>query len=809
MKKRIIALSIVGVGLLLYLGAYLYLYTFVPDRSGTEKLTGLSSEVQVYYDSYGIPHIEATNQQDAFRALGYVHARDRLFQMEMLRRVARGRLAEILGPDLLEVDKLFRTLRLDQFAETYVANLDKDQPYVKLSQSYLDGINAYIENGEMPLEFSILGIEPRPFELSDSIAIAGYMAYTFAAALKQEPLLTYVQSELGEKYLSDLKYDLHPSGELSPNRFKYEKVNSGNPNARGPQNPEEKARMVALNEIVGLARRADVFRHSIGIFEGSNAWAVAPKKSTNGQAMLAGDPHISFSQPQVWFEAHITSPGFEIYGHYLAGIPMPLLGHNRNKAWSITMFQNDDMDLYAESLNPQNPGQTLFRGQPEDIETEEVTIKVKGEPDVKYTVRRTRHGPILNDVVDSIKDKPPISLKWAFHDESNSVIEAFYLMMQSANMEEFEKGVSLIGAPGLNVMYVDSAGNISWWAAAKLPRREAAANPSFILEGTGGQEWTGYVPFAQNPQKKNPESGYLITANEQPRNEQYPGYYNFAYRAYTVDKFLSSEEYVSPDEMKELQGDVSFTYALEQIRIIRSVIEKDLPSRTQSRTAFAFLLRWDGQYGSESVGASIFTELLYQIAREATADEFEDEFFKAFTGSRFYFDSMGAILANPDSPYWDNRSTDSRETQKDILLKAWSNTLSVLDDELGSNPGNWVWRRLHTVEYVHPVGRKWPFNLLFNVGPFPAVGSIETVFNMNHGQGSGLHRVKKGPSARRIIDFADPANSLGITPTGNSGVVLDPHYDDQAQTFLKRQYRPQILDLDELKSEVDPLRLIP
>ncbi len=806
MKKRIIALSVVGLGLLIYLGIYLYLYTFVPDRSGTEKLPGLSAEVQVYYDSYGIPHIEAANEQDAFKALGYVHAKDRLFQMEMIRRVARGRLAEILGPDLLEVDKLFRTLRLDQFAESYVANLDQEQPYVKLSKSYLAGINAYIENGEMPLEFSILGIEPEPFTLSDSIAIAGYMAYTFAAALKQEPFLTYVETELGEEYLADLEYELHPSAELSPSRFQYQE--SATPNA-GLLESKEDSRTEVLREIAGLALRADVFRHSIGMFEGSNAWAVAPAKSTSGQAMLAGDPHISFSQPQVWFEAHIKSPELEIYGHYLAGIPVPLLGHNYSKAWSITMFQNDDMDLYAESLNPQNPGQTMYRGQPEDIITEEVTIKVKGEEDVKYTVRQTRHGPILNDVVESIKDKPPISLKWAFHDESNSILEAFYTMMKSENMEEFEKGVSMIGAPGLNVMYADSGGNISWWAAAKLPRREAGADPSFILEGTGGQEWNGYLPFAQNPQRKNPESGYLITANEQPRAERIPGYYNFAYRAYRVDSYLASQEYVSPDEMKELQSDVSFSYALEQIKVIRSIIEKDIPPSNQSRTAFAFLIRWDGIYGSESVGASIFTELLFQIARSATEDEFGEEFFETFAGARFYYDSLGRLLANPDSPYWDDRATDKKETQKEMVLKAWDNTLAVLDDELGSNPGNWIWRRLHTVEYVHPIGRKWPFNMLFNVGPFPAVGSTETVFNMYHGQNSGLHKVKVGPSTRRIIDFADPAKSLGITPTGNSGVALDSHYDDQAQTYLKREYRPQILDLTELKSDVEPLRLLP
>ncbi|MCB1138533.1 MAG: penicillin acylase family protein, partial [Leptospiraceae bacterium] len=741
MKKSIIFGSIAGLAVALYAAGYIYLYSFVPDRSGAEKLPGLSAEVQVYYDSYGVPHIEATNRQDAARALGYVHAKDRLFQMEMIRRVARGRLAEILGPDLVEVDKLFRTLRLDQFAEEYVKELDLETPYVQHSQAYLEGVNAYIDNGEMPLEFSLLGISPEHFTLSDSIAIAGYMAYTFASALKQEPLLTYVKEELGDQYLNDLNYDLHPNANLSRSRFDYSNTQEGawhGPEVQSRTQAENTARMKALREIAALAERTDVVRQSIAMFEGSNAWAVAPSRSTTGQAMLAGDPHISFSQPQVWFEAHTRTPDFEIYGYYLAGIPVPLLGHNRGKAWSLTMFQNDDMDLYAESLNPENPGQVMYQGRPEDIQREDVTIKVKGEPDVKHTVRITRHGPIINDVLDSIKDKPPIALKWAFHDKENSILEAFYTMMEASDMQEFEKGVSMIGAPGLNVMYADSAGNIAWWAAAHLPRRAPGADPSFMLEGKGGEEWQGRIPFAQNPQKKNPESGYLITANEQPRENVVPGYYNFVHRAYKVNDYLQSQEYVSPDEMKELQGDISFTYGVDQIKVIDSIIGAKVPQNPQSRTAYAYMKQWNGQYDAESVGASIFTELLYQIAYEAAHDEFKDEFFKSFIEARFYYDAIGTMLANPNSPYWDNRDTEARETREEILLKAWQNTLEVLEDELGSNPGNWLWRRLHTVEYVHAIGRKWPFNMVFNLGPYPAVGSTETVFNLYHGQSSGV-----------------------------------------------------------------------
>ena len=802
MKKSIIVGAILGLIVLLYGAGYLYLYSFVPNRTGEEKLQGLSAEVNVYYDDTGVPHIEAQNREDAFRALGYVHAKDRLFQMVMIRRVALGKLAEILGPDLVEIDKFFRTLGLDQFSREYVEKSDPNAPYIVLSRAYLEGVNAYIESGELPVEFTLLGFKPEKFKLEDSVAIAGYMAYTFASALKQEPLLEHIRTELGDAYLADLDYEMHPTGDLDRSRFDYSNKASLRPD-------QEAGRRMALRQIMDLTRRIDDVRQPFGIMEGSNAWAVAPKRSNSGQAMLAGDPHISFSQPQVWFEVHVKAPDLEFYGHMLAAIPFPLLAHDRGKAWSLTMFQNDDMDLYAESLNPQNPGQTLFRGQGEDIQKRNVVIKVKGSEDIQYTVRSTRHGPILNDVVDEIKDKPPISMKWAFIDLDNKILDAFYTMLVAANVNEFEQGVSKIGAPGLNVMYADSAGNIAWWAAAKLPIRAPGTDPSFLLDGTGSQEWTGFKPFSQNPQDKNPESGYLFSANEQPRKNAPPGYYNFPGRAYRLHQYLESQEYVSLDEMKELQGDISFDYGVDQIKTLSSIIGKDIPNETTSKTAWAYLKQWNGQFDSENVGGSIFMEFLFQIAQNAIKDDLKEDYFDSFTEARFYYEAMGTLIANPDSPYWDDRNTPEKETRKQIILKAWNDALAVLEDQLGGNPGNWVWRRLHTVEYVHPIGRKWPFNMLFNVGPFPAVGSTETVFNLYHGQNSGQHKVTLGPSTRRIIDFADPTRSLGITPTGNSGVVLDPHYSDQAQTYLKRKYRDQIMDIGAIKADHDPLRLVP
>jgi penicillin amidase len=323
-----------------------YVYSKQPSRQGMVELQHLQGSVTVRYDERGIPHIRAENEPDLYRALGYVHAQDRLFQMEVLRRLARGELAEVLGPKLLDTDKLMRSLRIRERAETYLANLDRQSPTFIAMQAYLDGINQYQDSHAKPVEFDVLGIKKRPFTAQDTISIAGYMAYSFAAAFRTEPLLTYVRDQLGADYLNVFDLDWQPKGVL----------------ANGTAPALASADWKDLNALARLSEQA-LADNGLPQFEGSNAWVVAGGRTKSGKPLLAGDPHIRFSAPSVWYEAHLSAPGFELYGHYQALMPFASLGMNRDFGWSITMFQNDDLDLIAEKVNPDNPNQVWYSRQ--------------------------------------------------------------------------------------------------------------------------------------------------------------------------------------------------------------------------------------------------------------------------------------------------------------------------------------------------------------------------------------------------------------------------------------------------------------
>ncbi|WP_256591654.1 penicillin acylase family protein, partial [Pseudomonas sp. HMWF006] len=307
--------------LVLLAGAGWYVYSKLPTRQGQVELRNLQGSVTVRYDERGVPHIRAENETDLYRALGYVHAQDRLFQMEAMRRLARGELAEVLGPKLLDTDKLFRSLRIRERAASYVASLDKQSPAWKALQAYLDGINQYQDSHAAPVEFDVLGIPKRPFTAEDSISVAGYMAYSFAAAFRTEPLLTYVRDQLGADYLNVFDLDWQPKGVLAKGHAK------ATPGLAA-------ADWKDLNALARLSEQA-LLDNGLPQFEGSNAWVIAGSRSQSGKPLLAGDPHIRFSVPSVWYEAQLSAPGFELYGHHQALVPFAFLGHNLDFGWSL------------------------------------------------------------------------------------------------------------------------------------------------------------------------------------------------------------------------------------------------------------------------------------------------------------------------------------------------------------------------------------------------------------------------------------------------------------------------------------------
>jgi penicillin amidase len=794
MKRSLTALALLIV--VLAAGAGGYLYSKQPSRQGMVELQHLQGSVTVRYDERGVPHIRADNETDLYRALGYVHAQDRLFQMEVLRRLARGELAEVLGPKLLDTDKLMRSLRIRERAETYFANLDKQSPSFIAMQAYLDGINQYQDSHAKPVEFDVLGIPKRPFTAQDTISIAGYMAYSFAAAFRTEPLLTFVRDQLGPEYLSIFDLDWQPKGVLN-----------------GTGTPLASADWKDLNALARLSEQA-LADNGLPQFEGSNAWVVAGSRTQSGKPLLAGDPHIRFSAPSVWYEAQLSAPGFELYGHYQALMPFASLGMNHDFGWSITMFQNDDLDLIAEKVNPDNPNQVWYRGKWVDMTTSEQQIAVKGQAPVTLVLRQSPHGPIVNDALGSGGGKTPIAMWWAFLESQNPILEGFYQLNRADTLAKARGAAAKIQAPGLNVVWANAKGDIGWWAAAQLPKRPAGVRPWFILDGsTAEADKDGFYPFTANPQEENPARGYIVSANFQPVSPtgmEIPGYYNLADRGQQLNRQLSDKTVKwDLENSQKLQLGTTTAYGPRLLAPLLPVL-REVVSDPAELKLVEQLAQWTGDYPLDSTSATLFNQFLFNLADATMHDELGNEFFETLLSTRVIDAALPRLAASADSPWWDNRSTQGKETRADTVKAAWQASLAHLKSTLGADVSQWQWGSAHTLTHGHPLGQQKPLDLFFNVGPFAAPGSHEVPNNLSAKIGPAPWPVTYGPSTRRLIDFADPAHSLTVNPVGQSGVLFDSHYDDQAEAYVEGMYFQAHLNDEEVTANTrSTLKLLP
>jgi len=779
------------------LAATWYVQQKLPQRSGNLPLTGLTDVVEVHYDERGVPHIQAQNELDAYRALGYVQAQDRLFQMEIMRRLARGELSEILGPKTVKLDRLFRTLRLHQHAQQYVQTIDVNSPPAQALQAYLDGVNFYQEHRPQPMEFDLLGVNPRPFTMEDTLSIAGYLAYSFAAAFRTEPTLSYIRQELGEEYLQI--FDLSaPSNGAIPKLLSPELTSSD---------------WSQLQSLAQLSQAA-LFDAGLPQFEGSNAWVIDGSKTASGKPLLAGDPHITFSVPAVWYEAHIQAPSFELYGHFQALNPFALLGHNHEFGWSITMFQNDDLDLIALKSNPENPEQYWHENDWQTLDSQTQWIPIKGQEPEQLILHQSTYGPIINDALSSSQADTPIAMWWAFLETENPILDAFYELNRANTLEKARQAVSQIHAPGLNVIWANAQGDIAWWAAAKMPIRDQSAQPSFILDSqTAASNKYGFYPFSDNPQEENPTQGYIVSANflpASPNKVPLPGYYNLADRGAQLVEQLSQPDILwDTDNSQALQLGERTGYAQR----VLSPLLADLAaaaSTAEEQELITQLSHWQGDYPIDSYLPTVFTEFSYQLLQAAMLDELGEDVFANLLNTRIIDSALPLLVADADSPWWHNRSSGVEQTRQHVVAQAWQATLDHLRSSLGSKPQDWLWGSAHTLTHKHPLGQQAPLDSLLNIGSFAAPGGHEMPNNLSSGYGPAPWAVVYGPSTRRLIDFAAPQKSLGINPVGQSGVRFDRHYSDQAKAYMQGQYFQQHLAAQDIQDNtLSSLRLLP
>ena len=771
-------------------GTWLYSKTYHPNYNGEIEIKNLSEKVTIYFDEIGVPHINAENQNDAYTALGYVHAQDRLWQMEMIRRIAAGRLSEIFGEKLIKTDKLFSGLGIEEASERTINNLDKKSPQYKLAIAYLEGVNQYIEEGKTPIEFTLVGVEKEKYTLKDVYNVFGYMAFSFAVAHKTDPLLTEVKEKLGDAYFKEL-------------------IGAEFENLTIIKN--EKNAVLTGSFAKAMHDLYDIL--PISPFIGSNSWVIGADKTKNGKVIFANDPHIGFSQPSVWYQAHIKTPDHEIYGFHLALVPFPLIGHNKDYAYGLTMFENDDVDFYVEEENPENKLQYKSGNGFVDYKLIEKRIKIKGRKDSVYTIKVSKHGPIMNGIVDHLDDTRPIAMQWIYTKLDNQILDVGYEISHAKNLSEFKEGASKLHAPGLNMMYGDAKNNIAWFASGKLYKYRDSLYTKTYLDGASGKdEILEYLDFEENPQAINPSWNYVYSANNQPDSvagAMYPGYYLNEDRAERIVQLLEPKnDWTKEDVAKMIYDVTSIKAPIVVADFVKSINTKDLSA--SEKQAVSFLKNWKGNFDKEEIGPVIYNRMVYEFQKNTFADEM-GKAYNQFVNTPFIEKVLPVQAKREGSIWWDDISTkDKIETKEDIINTSFKNAFAFLQKQLGENVENWKWKRVISVEYKHAVGEVAVLRSFFNVGPFVTVGGDQVINNQIYDiDSTGVYKVKAGPSTRRIVDFSDVENSLAILPTGQSGNVFSEHYKDQAQKYLNGEFVKMKLNTSEIEKSENVLILKP
>ena len=792
---RIFKKILLGILLLLVIGAisgFIYINSLKPQYSGNLELQNLQSEVSTYFDDYGIPHIYAENQEDAYTVLGYVHAQDRLWQMELLRRIAPGRLSEILGKDLLVTDKFFAALGIEEATEKAINNLDKNGDPYKFAMAYIDGVNQFIDEGTTPIEFTLIGIEKEAYELKDMYNIFGYMAFSFAMAQKTDPMLTAIQEKLGAEYLKDLDVT---------------------PNTKGTLIQSNSKNINALNELSNQITQVTK-KLPMPAFIGSNSWVVNAKKTSTGNVLFANDPHIGYAQPSVWYEAHIVTPNYEMYGYHIAGITFPLLGHNRDYAYGLTMFENDDIDFYQEINNPSNKDEYKTPTGYAAYKKSTKIIKVKDEDDVVLEIKSSRHGPIMNGVQDEISHDRPIAMSWVYTQHKIEILQAGYKLSHSKTMEDVKQAASMIHAPGLNVMYGDAKGNVAWWASGQLYTHKEHVNPKFVLDGASGEDDPiEYLDFSNNPMAENPDWNYVYSANNQPDSIAgmlYPGYYLPEDRAKRIVELLEPKNNWSKESFSKMIVDNTSSVATSNVKVLTKVVNYNKLSKNQQR-AMDILQLWEGDNAVDGIAPTIYHRAIYRYLENTFRDELGDTLYNQLLSTHLIKRSIALQIGNDNSMWWDDIETANvKETKADIINASFIEAISSLESQFGEDIMNWKWGTVHTLEHGHALGALKTLKPYFNVGPFETGGTEEVIdnkaFDFND---TGLYDIKAGPSTRRIVDFSDVENSISILPTGQSGNPFSEHYDDQAVMYSKGEFRKMKMNKEEIIETSRLLKVVP
>ncbi len=762
-----------------------------PQHDGTLTLKGLSAPVQVYRDQYGVPQIYAKTEADLFRAQGYVHAQDRFWEMDFRRHVTAGRVSELFGQSQVKTDTYLRTMGWRRVSEQEWALLAPETNSVL--EAYAVGVNAWL--AEFPegnsLEYTLLGLQNSDYKIEpwhpiDSLAWLKAMAWDLRGNMEDEIRRASLLAHGLNKTQVDELYPAYPFDRNVPIV-----PGTGAPAAATPASdfvpgagaawaPHDRTARTFQSGLAGLeadlASLPGLMGNSDGEGIGSNSWVIGGKLTSTGKPILANDPHLSPSQPGIWYQIGLHCEcGLDTAGFSFSGVPGVVIGHNARIAWGFTNLGPDVIDMYVENLATA------------EITQRTETIKVAGGSDVTITVRSTKHGPLLSDASEELKklggDKG-IAMRWTALDPGRTA-DAILVLNKANNWQDFRKAAALFEVPAQNLIYADVDGNIGYQSPGKIPVRGKGDGRYFADGSDPEQDWKGYIPFEELPSVYNPEQGYLVTANQAVIGPQYPHHltddWSYGYRSQRINDLITSTRgQITVDDVELQQFDNRNGFAPVLVPELLKV--KRPPLSKVEKDADSLLKDWRFQQPANSAPAAYYNAIWRHLLL-LTFDELGDSY-RPDGGDR-WFEVVRGLLAKPDSPWWDSKSTPEVEKRDDMLARAMAEAVKELADAQGESARDWEWGKMHTLTPTHATfGESGiaPIEWLFNGSPVETAGGDAIVNATGWSAGKG-YEVDAVPSMRMIVDLSNLDASRWIQLTGNSGHPFHENYDDQLELW--------------------------
>ena len=751
----------------------------VPPLTGEINLPGLESPVEVYRDRYGIPHIRAAGEADAFFAQGFVTAQDQLWHMEYDRLRGAGRWAEVVGPSALDQDKMMRRFRLEASARSDYQSASEQTR--RMMDRYASGVNAFIETSPvLPAEYQISGICPEPWQPWDGLVVYK-IRHIFMGVFESKIWRTKVLQQVGPEKTADL-FPGYQAGQLQ---------------ILPPGTPYEGPLVDGLEELSrGMAALA-VLNGSDG---GSNSWALSGSRTASGMPLLAGDSHRALDTPNVYYQNHLSCPEFDVVGLSFPGMPgFPHFGHNPWVAWCVTHLGADYQDLYIEQFKKGDSGYYMYKDQWRRAEVYQETLKVKGGDDVELKVWVTHHGPVISG---NPEQGSGVAFKYTATEGPSTWSDGLWQMLLAKNSDELIESMREWVDPCNNLVFVDTDGNFGHLCRGKVPIRSQDNGWLPVPGWTGEHEWQGYIPFDDMPKAVNPEEGYIVTCNNRPVDNDYPYYistdFTPGFRAQRVTKRLLSLERPSAADMAIVHGDRVSIPAQSYLGIMAQVEPRD----TTSALGKDKLLTWQGQMDASRVEPTIYSalrdSLLHKILKHNLGDDLSGlarnpdgrglgQFLARFKGM------LASMIAE------DNRSMLPLDKDwPEMVADGLADGVATLKQRLGDNLDEWRWDILHQARPKHTLSEAFPeLADLLDPPPIPMNGDGDTPLAGSYST-ADLATVTSLSVARYVYDPSDWNNSMWAVPLGSSGHPGSPHYHDQSEIWSRVEMAPMEYDWDHI-----------